>query len=292
MTEQELQNNYPVYSKSIFSDFMPDTQEVLNWKENVLDKIKGDNILPHYIEKDRDFDIFWGWITHFFAIIVYFGRNFKKFFTDYTSYLDEIGEFMRERDYIQDSRVQINKDLTIPLTGEIYHKIFCGYRLINGILTSISGYNCTDYLPVTNGAILNLKVSGYSKSLGEYNGGVINNIDIALYYADKTFCRYLDTFNITASQAKLGYRVALPIETIPYYYVRISYPYLGSASLPLYLGIFLEGEGTSFETDRIEQNIFSVHSDFRKRGTFKGSSLIKKILESKKEDNFYADYLS
>ena len=40
---------------------------------------------------------------------------------------------MRERDYIQDSRVQINKDLTIPLAEEIYHKIFCGYRLRNNI---------------------------------------------------------------------------------------------------------------------------------------------------------------
>ena len=290
MTDQELQQNYPAYSKSIFADFKPDDTEVLGWQSNVLNKVKGNNILPHYVKKDRDFDIFWGWITHFFAIIVYFARNFKKFFTDYQNYLNEIREFMRERDYIQDSRVQINKDLTIPLAEEIYHKIFCDYSLKNNIMIPTNKYCCSDYLPIAKGAVITLKVLGYNRSLEEYSEVAINDIKVSWYSADKTIIGGLNSFNITALQAKLGYRLPLPSNNI--YYIKVSYPRLGDSNLPLYLGVFLEGKGILFQTDRTENDIFRVHSDFRKRGTFKGNSLIKKVLESKKEDNFYADYLS
>ena len=35
MTDQELQQKYPAYSKSIFADFKPDNSEVLGWQQNV-----------------------------------------------------------------------------------------------------------------------------------------------------------------------------------------------------------------------------------------------------------------
>ena len=44
MTEQELQQNYPAYSKSIFSDFMPDDPNVMGWQKNVLQKVKGNTL--------------------------------------------------------------------------------------------------------------------------------------------------------------------------------------------------------------------------------------------------------
>lgn len=294
MTNQELQQNYPAYSKSIFSDIMPDNPEVIEWTENVLEKVKGDNILPHYIFKDRDFDIFWGWIIHFFSIIVFFSRNFKKFFNNYENYLDEVGEFMREKDYIQDSRVQINKDLKISLTERLYHKIFVNTRLIDGISTPTNNYNCTDFLPITQGGAIILKVLGYNEDLNEYTPASVNNINIAYYFSDKSLA-YVDSsvYNLTAIQAKIGRKIALKTNNgNPYCYIKISYPRLGSGNLPLYIGVFLEGEGAQFITEKSEQQIFDVFSDFRKRGTFKGASLVKKVLEAKKEDNFYADYLS
>lgn len=297
MTDQELQKKYPAYSKSIFADFKPDNEEVLGWKQNVLQKVKGNSILPHYIEKGKDFDVFWGWITHFFAIIVYFCRNFKKFFINYEEYLNEIGEFMREKDYIQDSRVKINKDLKITLSEVIYHKIFCGYKLVNGIMTKNDSYYTTDFLSITNGTVIILKVLGYNVSLNEFQGRVINNVDVSLYNKNKELIYSLNTFNISSFDSKNGYRLIIPAKNrTPIikddcYFIKISYPRLGNSSLPLYLGVFLEGVGTLFETDRTEKEIFNVYSDFRKRGTFKSASLIKKILESKKEDNFYANYL-
>lgn len=281
--------NLPSYNKSIFSDFDPDNSEVLDWQENVLQKVKGDNILPHYIKKDRDFDIFWGWITHFFAIIVYFSRFFKRLFINYSEYSDEIGEFVKERDYIQDFRVKIDKDLTIPLTEELYHKIICDYKLVNGELVYDDNYNCTDFLPVTEGSFIILKVLGYN-DFEEYQGEQINNIKINLYSSDKSVVGGYSEFNITAKKAKYGYRLFLT-DSSQFCFIRISYSKIGNSLLPLYLGVFYEGNGSSFETTRSEKEIFDIFSYFRKRGTFKSSFLIKKVLESKKEDNFYANYL-
>ena len=91
------------------------------------------------------------------------------------------------------------------------------------------------------------------------NGTAINGIAIAYYCADKSLTGYSADFNITAVQAKQGYRVTLTAATVsnPNCYIRISYPRLGNASLPLYLGVFLEGEGTFFVTDKTEQNIYA-----------------------------------
>lgn len=298
MTDKELQENYPAYFKSIFSDFKPDNAEILGWKQNVLQKIKGYSILPHYIKKDKDFDIFWGWIIHFFAIIVYFGRNLKKFFNNYENYLDEIGEFMREKDYIKDSRVQINKDLKIPLIGQAHYKIFCNCDLIKGIETIVSRDNyVTDYIAVKDCSVISLKVLGYNYSINEYNKGNIDWVKICFYslnkeYINEIIINGLENNGITDWRVEDGYKVKLTTKEA--YYIRISYPSIigSSSSIPLYLGVSLEREGSIFGINRTEENIFNIYSDFRRRGTFKSSNLIKKILESKEEEGFYADYLS
>ena len=289
MTEQELQKKYPAYSKSIFSDFKPDNEEVLGWKQNVLQKIKGKSILPHYIEKNRDFDTFWGWITHFFATIVYFGRNFKKFFINYEEYLNEIGEFMREKDYIQDSRVKINKDLKVSISEEVYYKINIGQRLVNGIVNSISGYDCSDFIVIKSDNFINLSIGGYNKNINEFSGQAINNINIAYFDKNKNLISYIST-SLTSAESIDGKKIQIPNNSNIAYF-KVSYPRLGSANLPLYLKVYREGIGGSVEESKSEKDIFSIYKDFRKRGTFKGNSLIRKVLETKQEDNFYADYL-
>lgn len=291
MTDQELQEKYPAYSKSIFADFKPDNDEVLGWKQNVLQKVKGNSILPHYIEKGKDFDIFWGWITHFFAIIVYFCRNFKKFFINYEEYLNEIREFMREKDYIQDSRVKINKDLKISISEEVYYKINIGQRLINGVVNNVSGYDCSDFIPIKSDNLIVISVGGYNKSVKEFSGQSVSNIDIAYFDENKQFISlfYLST-SLNISDSIYGKKIQVPTNSSIAYF-KISYPRLGNSNLPLYLSIYREGIGGSIEETRSEENIFSIFKDFRKRGTFKGNSLIKKILETKQEDNFFADYV-
>lgn len=292
MTDKELQEKFPAYSKSIFSDFKPDNEEVLKWKNNVLEKVRGHSILPHYIKRDKDFNVFWGGIIHFFAIIVCFSRSFKKIFTDYKNHLSEVGEFMREKNYIKDSRVQINKDLNLPLTGQVYFKIFCNHLLENGKAYFSVGYDTTDYISIKGCSFINLKVLGYNNSINEYDGEEIQDIKICFYSSDKSYNGGdINIEKITPFQAKWGYKISL-LQNENNCYIRISYPSLGNSSLPLYLGVFLEEDGKLLDTNKTEREIFSIYSDFRKRGTFKNSELIKKILESKEEEGFYADYLS
>ena len=89
--------------------------------------------------------------------------------------------------------------------------------------------------------------------MGEYNGNAINSINIS-YYADKTIGGGSNVFNITESQAKLGYRFSIPFSNDkPFCYIKISYLNFGNPSLPTYLGYFSLKEGT-FETEM--ENIF------------------------------------
>ena len=63
--EDEFKN----YSQSILGEDDPNDAEIIAWKDSVLNQVTGKSILPHYVEKDKDFSVIWGWITHFFAII-------------------------------------------------------------------------------------------------------------------------------------------------------------------------------------------------------------------------------
>lgn len=80
---------YPVFDKSYFSKFFNVNDiNVFGWALNVLEKIyvKG-LILPNFYERgsnqsgleDEDFIAYWNSITHFFALIVYFARQFHDF---------------------------------------------------------------------------------------------------------------------------------------------------------------------------------------------------------------------
>ena len=74
MTDQELQQKYPAYSKSIFADFKPDNSEVLGWQQNV----KGDNI-PLHRKKIEILTHFGGWITHFLLLLFILQEILKNF---------------------------------------------------------------------------------------------------------------------------------------------------------------------------------------------------------------------
>lgn len=290
MTEQELKKDYPAYADSIFSEFMPDDQEVITWQENVLNKVKGDHILPHYIEKDRDFDVFWGWITHFFAIIVKFVRGFKKIFIDYLTHLDELKEFMKEKDWIQDSRVKINKNLYTPTPTKVYHKINCGYKLSNGSIINDSLYNCTDYIPITSPFYIFFKVLGYNENLNEFSGVAINNIRVEFRDANNNYITTSGNLSLNILESKLGKYFYFNILNAKF--IRVSYPNIGNSTLPLYLGIYTCYINEDlFTNTRNEQNIFEIYTNFRKRGSYNSFDIAKQVYEIKDEDSFYLDYL-
>lgn len=69
-----------IYNKTIFKRFFEENDpKVLAWAENVLDKLSGPGILPTYLDKSgEDFKSFWGTITHLFALIVIYGRQYNE----------------------------------------------------------------------------------------------------------------------------------------------------------------------------------------------------------------------
>lgn len=78
---------YPTYNSTYFKDFFtPSDINVYGWAINVLEKLYDKGILPEYVERgniegntliDNDFLVYWNSITHYFAIFVYYARQFK-----------------------------------------------------------------------------------------------------------------------------------------------------------------------------------------------------------------------
>jgi len=104
---------YELYDRSIFSKFFNvNNVNVFGWALNVLEKLYANGlILPEFYERgknqsnleDEDFITFWNSITHFFAIIVYFARQFHNFETNQIL----LEEFLK------------SKDLTLPVDSNI-----------------------------------------------------------------------------------------------------------------------------------------------------------------------------
>jgi len=79
--------DYKTYNSTYLKDFFtPNDINVYGWALNVLEKVYDKGILPEYIERgniqgnimiDNDFLVYWNTITHYFAVIVYFARQFK-----------------------------------------------------------------------------------------------------------------------------------------------------------------------------------------------------------------------
>lgn len=73
-----------IYDKTVFKRFFEvNDPKVLAWAENVLAKICGPGILPVYLNKEgEDFKSFWGTITHLFALVVIYGRQYNEIDTN------------------------------------------------------------------------------------------------------------------------------------------------------------------------------------------------------------------
>ena len=80
-----LPQSTPIYDNLPFSRFFEENdKEVIRWAENVLEKLEGRGILPTFLKKkeNEDFRAFWGTITHIFALIVLYARQYKKIDTN------------------------------------------------------------------------------------------------------------------------------------------------------------------------------------------------------------------
>jgi len=127
--------NYTVFNNSIFSEFFtPNSAPVLEWALNVLEKLYRQGIVPNYVTRgkqssdDRDYIAYWFTVTHFFAILVYFARQFESIQTNtllMREFVKGRGIYMRcnpsidELQYIFDNYISELQDRG---TKQIYRK--------------------------------------------------------------------------------------------------------------------------------------------------------------------------
>lgn len=106
--------DYFIYDQTVFKEFFEVNDiAVFGWAVNVLEKIyQRGLILPDYVVRkendnenleDQDFLTFWGSITHYFALLVYYARQYQNITTNRRL----LEEFLT------------NKDLTLPQTDNL-----------------------------------------------------------------------------------------------------------------------------------------------------------------------------
>lgn len=290
-TEKENQNS-SVYSRSIFSEIPLNSTDVEKWSYNVLDKIKDVGILPSYIERNKDFSLFWGWITNFFSIIVNFGRIFQNIFNVSEENIHYIGEFLKQRGYLKDSRVNILEKIKINNSKEIIYFPLINKDLDNkGSQVDKNGQINTGFLSIGKASRLFIKLGGYSNSLNEFDKFCVNNTTIKIgYYLSNLQNLRIVSLNLNKNQMKEGINLRInPFDNIKY--ISISYPNdLGGTNI-FYFRVFIDSIGEyNIENKNIE-NLFNIQKSFKDRGGIKSEDLIKQILETKNEDGFYSNYL-
>lgn len=98
----------PNFTRQFFFRFFDvNDVNVLGWALNVLEKLYKRGIIPDYVTRsddeynpstaDEDFLAYWGTITHFFAIFVYYARQFENITTTpelIYQFLDNLGVFL------------------------------------------------------------------------------------------------------------------------------------------------------------------------------------------------------
>lgn len=73
-----------IYNKTVFKRFFEENDPaVMEWAENVLEKVSSSGILPTFIKKDgEDFKAYWGTVCHIFALVVLYAKQYNEIDTN------------------------------------------------------------------------------------------------------------------------------------------------------------------------------------------------------------------
>ena len=171
----------PFYDKSIFREIELYSPAHIKWTTSVLNKLRSTGILPTFIQKDKDFDSFWGWICHFFAVIVIYGRQFLDIFID----KDLFWEFLKQKDLYRDTRVDLYENLEIYNNQDIPYIPILNKKIVAGYPIDVKGYICSDYLPIEENNILTMKSSNIFE--GDLPEDLKVEVGVAFYDEEKKF---------------------------------------------------------------------------------------------------------
>lgn len=143
---------YPIFDKTIFSDFFTvNDVSVLSWALNVLEKLYKSGIIPNYVTRnqgadDSDYVSFWFTITHFFAILVNYGRSFENITSNSVlmrEFVKGRGVYMRSNPDVEElNYIYVNYITEIRKRGTI--EIFRRDSEIDGELLRLLDYVTTD----------------------------------------------------------------------------------------------------------------------------------------------------
>lgn len=184
----------PFYDKSIFREIELYSPAHIKWTTSVLNKLRSIGILPTFIQKDKDFDSFWGWICHFFAVIVIYGRQFLDIFTD----KDLFWEFLKQKDLYRDTRVDLYENLEIYNNQDIPYIPILNKKIVAGYPIDVKGYICSDYLPIEENNILTMKSSNIFE--GDLPEDLKVEVGVAFYDEEK---RFVQGYTTELSKEKL-----------------------------------------------------------------------------------------
>ena len=121
--------NPPSYQSSFLSQFFDfNDPKVLKWAINVLKKVYEPGIVPSFIERTDDFVVFWGIVTHWFAIQVHYARQYENLGSNSTL----LREYLNQRGLIT------NSGLTVDQMANMLERIFEIFRK-RGSLTGVMG---------------------------------------------------------------------------------------------------------------------------------------------------------
>lgn len=181
----ELRESYPFYDNSIFKDKLMYDENTLRWSYNVLEKIDAvGSILPTYINKNtEDFTTFWGSITHFFGIIINYGRQFRDFLKDENLF----SLFLEQKDYYRDRRGGVFTDIILNSNQKLTYTIKPNTRMsLTGEIENVEGYSCSNLISIRENNYLYLTLDNidqtlYFKSQNKTYKGSIGNSDTLIY---------------------------------------------------------------------------------------------------------------
>jgi hypothetical protein len=136
-----------LYFKQFFNYY---DSSVMGWAINVLNKLHKDGIIAKYIERngddvsqDDDFLSFWGAITHFFAIIVRYAREFQNFTSNQkllNRYLVQKGLFLDDSIGLSDLQAMLaNFYESFLERGTNQITAFAGDIHANGTIVPVNG---------------------------------------------------------------------------------------------------------------------------------------------------------
>jgi len=272
-------SKYPYYSKSIFGlNSLLYSSENTNWAYNVLEKLKGHGILPTFIEKDKDFNIFWGWLTHWYGVIVNFARQFLDIFSQPQMFF----EFLKQKNYYLNSKLSVFENIKSTQNGQFFLFQYDNFSLnSSGSLIKNQNWITTEKLSTKINSKYILK-SVPNVSLNE----TYLLIEDVYYYSFDINETLIDSGVLSISYNNFLEDFIISNPNICF--VRFSYIKTKNCLIEYYF----YGENFYKAKSNSKNDLLSVYNIFNKRGSVRETKeLISEILESTPLDNLICQYI-